>query len=233
MVPKIPKAKLNKIVENYEQTWDSLFYNRDFELRKEPDPHMNDVVEILKENNIKLVASAPCGDYINENLLEEEGFQVDGYEISNIAIEKIMKTKISDSPIVKIDLLKQKLPKQYGAIMSLDFAVHLPDENLLVFFENMYKSLRKGGILCMNFLNPEDETKLMDETDRQNIALVKNDEIILKYRTKKQIEDLVAKSKFKIKKVKKYERTDKGHRGFRSKAVPHKHKGYCVMLVKE
>lgn len=233
MVAKIPKTKLNKIVENYEQTWDSLFYNRDFLLRAEPDPHMQDVIEILKENNIKLVASAPCGDYINENLLEEEGFQVEGYEISNIIIEKIQKTKISQTPIVKVNLLKQKLPKQYGAIMSLDFAVHLPDEYLLMFLDNMAKSLRKNGMLLMNFLNPEDETKVMHETDGQNIALVKNDEIILKYRTKKQVEDIISKSKFRLEKIKKYERTDKGHKGYRSKVVPHTHKGFCVLLVKE
>ena len=72
MAERIPKSKLSKIVDHYEQAWDSLFYNRDFSLRYEADPHLPRVVEELRKHGIKLVASAPCGDYINENKLEEE-----------------------------------------------------------------------------------------------------------------------------------------------------------------
>ncbi|MCF7872182.1 class I SAM-dependent methyltransferase [Candidatus Woesearchaeota archaeon] len=230
MVKEITKKELNKLVENYEATWNSLFYNRDFVLRKEPDPHIKNILEDLETQKINEIASAPCGDYVNEKLLEEKGITVEGYDISEIGIEKAQKR--TQSEIHKYDILHKKLPKMYPAILCFDFTVHLPDEHLLVFLENIKKSLRKNGRLYINFLNPEDETTLMHELDKNNITLVKNNEVILKYRTKPEIEKLIEKAGLKIISIQNYERTDKGHKGFRSKVVPHTHKGYCAILGK-
>ncbi|MCF7901257.1 hypothetical protein K9L67_03445, partial [Candidatus Woesearchaeota archaeon] len=114
-----------------------------------------------------------------------------------------------------------------------DFTVHLPDEHVIKFLENMKKSLKKNGRIYINFLNPEDETTMMHELDKNNITLVKNNEVILKYRKKQEIEALVKEAGLEIISMINYERTDKGHKGFRSKVVPHTHKGYCAILTKE
>ncbi|MCF7866577.1 class I SAM-dependent methyltransferase [Candidatus Woesearchaeota archaeon] len=231
MAREITKKELNKLVDNYENTWNSLFYNRDFVLRINPDPHIQNIIQDLEKNGITEIASAPCGDYVNEQLLEEKGINVEGYDISEIGIEKAAKR--TKTPITKHDILKKKLPKTYPAILCFDFTVHLPDEHVIKFLENMKKSLKKNGRIYINFLNPEDETTMMHELDKNNITLVKNNEVILKYRKKQEIEALVKEAGLEIISMINYERTDKGHKGFRSKVVPHTHKGYCAILTKE
>lgn len=202
----------NKLEEKYDVSWNKLFSNVLFHLRKNPDPYIEEVIQDLEKRHILNIASVPCGDFINEEELAKNGFGIDGYDISEVALE-LARKRAKKSKLLKHDILKNRLPKKYDAIIVLDLSMHLTDGSLLRFLNNIHESLNFSGVVYINFLGLEDDTAKTSKLDFQNTVIYSESRILMKYRTKKEIEDLINKTCFSVLKMSPYERVDEPHRG--------------------
>ena len=229
---------LRNIEKGYENSWDELFSDKFFHLRTVKDPKLGEIASIMGEKPNARILSVACGDFLNESYLCQKGFKIDGVDISNIAVSKaknlIRDKKFRNCSVIKDDIFKSKFSKFYDAVIVLDFSMHLTDITLIDLLNKAAHLLKPDGLLFINFLSPEDDTFGFGEIVGPKTRSVRNGKIAIHYRDLFEIEEIVSASPFSIKKVEKYKRVDKTHRGFRNENTQtHTHRGYFVVAEKK
>lgn len=224
--------KLEEKIRNYEHVWESVWSSASTSIREASDPSLDWILKDIKKRNASIIASVPCGDFTNEKFLADQGIQVEGYDISKTALAKA-REKCPGAVLTNHNILHGKLPRSYDIIIAIDFSMHLTNQSLLDFFDNIYLSLKELGVLYLNFLSPEDDTAQTNQVNPDNIALLNNDSILIKYRTRDEIEEIVKKTGFRIVDVLPYERKDGPHKSLTGTQQEHTHRGYSMALKKD
>jgi SAM-dependent methyltransferase len=95
-----------------------------------------------------------CGDGIFLGRLAAEGWSVEGVDINEamtrLAGERGLKVEKGDA----VAFLEAAEPDTFGAVTALQFVEHLPPEVLFRFLLGAWRSLKPGGLLLVETINP-------------------------------------------------------------------------------
>jgi SAM-dependent methyltransferase len=98
--------------------------------------------EIIKDNGIKSILDAPCGDFNWMKEVDLNGTKYIGGDIVKPLVDKCNETYESeDRTFVHLDISSQELPN-VDAILCRDCMIHLPNEKVL----EVLRNIKKAGI---------------------------------------------------------------------------------------
>ena len=130
------------------------YYNSEFFISLEKKVNKSRVgrlIKLMKLNNTDIVAEFGCGsgifyEFIKDKIKEYFGidYSKEGIELANKKFANFSNNKFF---IENINEFCPKYPDFFDKIFTLDFSEHLYNEDFIEIFQNINKTLKKGGIL--------------------------------------------------------------------------------------
>ena len=135
------------------------------------------------------------GEGFNAKFMKDLGFNVTG---SDIATDFINATKNQGINTIQFNVLNDTFPEKYSGIFCWRVFVHFTSEDVLKTIQKIYDSLEENGIFIFNAMNREikkvDE-EWVDFEGEYHMGV----ERYYHYFKQEEIDDMIAKTKFKIK----------------------------------
>ncbi len=119
------------------------------------------VLKYFKTNNANKICDVGCGSGRNALFFHEKGFDVLACDISKKAIKYAQKKNKGPKYFV-CDLENDVLPEKVEGIYAFDVIEHIFDYNR--FLQNIYDSLKVGGVLVLstpNVLSPGNRIRML------------------------------------------------------------------------
>lgn len=137
------------------------------------------------------------GDGSNAKYIEKLGYDVTA---SDIAKDFINETKAKELKTIKFNLLEDESLEKYSAIFCWRVFVHFTKEDLFKSVQKIYNTLEDDGLFIFNAINGEiknvDE-EWVDFPNEYHMGV----ERYYKYFSEKDLNEIIAKTKFKIYKL--------------------------------
>jgi 2-polyprenyl-3-methyl-5-hydroxy-6-metoxy-1,4-benzoquinol methylase len=127
----------------------------------DPAPFVVDAVPFLKENNVKTILDAGCGQGRNSLYLKKQNFEIVSVDASKEACEltkRLFKKNGFDlSPInSELQNISEVKPKSIDAIICVTVLTHILDPEIVL--KEFYRILKPGGLLIADFATIKDST---------------------------------------------------------------------------
>ena len=152
-------------------TYNSIYKNEKNHNGRNPDEKIIQTTEKYFPQKEALIADIGAGDGRNAIPIAKLGYKVDAFEISEVGREIICK-KAQDMPNLKVlsdDLLSQPLKNTYDEIFLSHVTQHFDAKDMEKSFENLFNSLKQGGILIFDALIDKN-----DDVEPPNEKNIKN-----------------------------------------------------------
>ncbi len=146
----------------FEDWFDSPLYEKLYSNRDENEAALlADLIEkVIPVRRFKNILDLGCGRGRHSITLAQRGYNVTGIDLSKKAVAKAK--RIADQRNLKnveffVRDMRSPIPKQFDAIVNLftTFGYFLEDEENEKVLRNSEKMLKSGGVLFIDYLNPE------------------------------------------------------------------------------
>lgn len=146
----------------FEDWFDSHLYEKLYSNRDEKEAsRLADLIEkVIPLSDYKNILDLGCGRGRHSITLAKRGYRVTGIDLSKKAIKKA-KFIAKENNLKNVDFyvrdMRDPIPKQFDAIVNLftTFGYFLEDEENRRILKTTAKMLKPGGILLIDYLNPE------------------------------------------------------------------------------
>ncbi|PJC47960.1 MAG: hypothetical protein CO034_00690 [Parcubacteria group bacterium CG_4_9_14_0_2_um_filter_35_11] len=170
----------NKIAKKYTERFFNDFSDRKF---------IDNFLSLLPERAKILDAGCGPGNFTKYFLIK--GYSVEGVDLSKEMI-KIAKQKVPQGSFKIMDLRKLKYPsKSFDGLFAAYSLIHIPKRDIISTLKGFNRVLRRKGVLFLAVQKGRGE-KFVKE------PLKKGEEIFIKFFTKKELEENLRKTSFKI-----------------------------------
>jgi len=212
--------------------WDKVY--RDFNgkrfsvWKEDATPFFVEKIPFFKNNNVKKILDAGCGDGRNLQAFAKAGFQMTGIDSSREACKRAQRVlkNFPDTNVIEQDLKNLNVVGLFDAIICDYVLVHLEKaEKIIQLFLN---ALKTNGYLLIEFLSTDDPSCKRDENIRDN-TLVSHG-IFHKFYSTNEVEVLL--SAFNILELRKIQHYDPDHVEDYPRSKNHKHDSIYVLCQK-
>lgn len=156
--------------------------------------------QLIKDNFSSLpkrskVFEIGSGDGTNAKFIENLGFEVTASDMADDFIEA---TRSKGLKTIKFDAIEDDFPEKYSAIFCWRVFVHFTKEDVLKIIHKVYNTLENNGIFVFNAINREVKTvdnEWVDFEGEYHMGAKR----YYNYFCKKDLDDIIQQSKFKIK----------------------------------
>ena len=177
------------------------YWNKKFQKQNyfgiEPTDFAVEIVEFLKERNVKILLDLGCGQGRDSTYLSNNGFQVTALDFSKEALKSIKdkKIKIIQRDMKDLSIFKEKTFEVIYSNLALHF---LRISELKEVIKEINRILISKGYLIFRIKSPKDKySNKGNEIEKQTFI---HEEVIRRFYTKKEIKDIL-KNNFKIIKI--------------------------------
>ena len=155
--------------------------------------------ELIKANFSSLPKNAKVfeigsGDGTNAKFIENLGFEVTA---SDMADDFIKATQSQGLTTIKFDAIEDNFPEKYSAIFCWRVFVHFTKEDALHIIQKVYDALEDNGIFIFNAMNRKTKNTDNEWVDFEGEYHM-GAERYYNYFTKKDLDDIIQETKFKI-----------------------------------
>jgi len=171
------------------------------EARSVDKSYVRSLVKDLQRRGITSICSLPCGDFNTESHLASNGIKVKGYCTSSLALRKaqniIEEEGIIDCSVESRNIFHDFLG-HFDAAASFLLSQEISDDLLLVFLDNLCKSLPMGGVLYMTFPAFKYGMSMSNIEMKGEDTAIYDDDVFMRPRDEMDIRDLISKTCFSI-----------------------------------
>jgi len=96
-----------------------------------------------------------CGRGEWLELCKQEGFKASGVDINNVMIAQCSAIDLDVLQTDAIHFLKDQNTNKFGAITGFHFIEHIKDAERIIFFDEVFRVLKPGGVVIFETPNPE------------------------------------------------------------------------------
>lgn len=193
-------------------------------------PFFLDQIDFLKENNVKSILDAGCGDGRNLIAFAELKFDVTGVDISDSGLKRCrdLSSKYQNVTLKQEELEKLDLKEESFDAITCDFVlVHIREIEKVI--NNFYRVLKPKGFVILEFISTEDKECKKGKKIGENQYLQKG--VYIRTFTKAHIERLL--KNFKILKIISTYYSDPSHGSGYVRVERHTHNSFFVSCSKE
>jgi 2-polyprenyl-3-methyl-5-hydroxy-6-metoxy-1,4-benzoquinol methylase len=192
-------------------------------------PFFTDKIQFLKDNNVKKILDAGCGDGRNLSAFAKARFIIVGMDSSQEACNRAKRVtvKYPGTEILNQDLKNLNSQNEFDTILCDYVAVHL--ENIEKVIQNFFSALKKDGYLLIEFLSTDDPSYGDGQRIGKNIFV--NQGIFHTFYTLDEVKKLL--SSFKILEIQKIKHEDPDHVENYPRNKRHQHDSIYVLCKKQ
>ena len=162
--------KQNQNIEKINMQWDTL-YNEKGIVQEEPSEFVKEIVGFFKQQNIGKILDFGCGTGRHTVVLLNHGFKVYGCDYSESAL-KIVKEVIPKVEFKHCDMTS--LPYEndsFDGILCYQVIQHGKIADIKKAIAEMYRIVRKSGIVALTVISTKHPTYLTGEEIEQNTKI--------------------------------------------------------------
>src|SRR3989338_4895076 len=151
------------------------------------------VIKAFKKREVKSACDIGCGYGFITSFLNRQGFNVDGADLSETRIKRAKHLNPGHKYYL-LDAEKNKLPRKYDAVYSLNTIEHIYEFDS--FLKNIYDSLNDNGLVILgtpNLLAPRTRLRVLLGREH-NMALKTH----IHFFTMKNLRELLLRNGFEV-----------------------------------
>lgn len=145
----------------WDTSWANVNTNRIMEYVNSLDMKQDELIHIMRQNNVHTVCDAGCGCGIYILKLVLNGFEVSGFDVSSYAVE--IARKLLNKASAKADLKTASIisteykDNQFDCVISRDVLDHISKKDAIQAVEELCRITKENGMILLTLDYPDDE----------------------------------------------------------------------------